>query len=353
VTRRRLGSLGLAALASALTSLAGAPASAEPCPEWTRGKAPAEYPIARFVVGLGVAGGVWSADRGEEPGRNAALADISKQLRVDVASTTVIRERESTSGGHSASVQERSSTSSALVLQGARVVARCFQPESTTFYALAVLDRGDAAARVLADIATLNKQGAGELAAARDKLKGGDPLGAVASLQAALDAAARLGLQGQILVALTGKAAPDAFATGAQLEEVQDQLRAQTVVSIAVADSDELLRAKIKDGLARHRIQSAEGADASLLTVKARAEAMDGGRTTFGASIVRARVSLDLVRTSGGVVLLSATEEAKEGAATAEDARRKAVSRAADAVLAKLDRTIVKLLVPKAAAPGK
>ena len=56
------------------------------CPDWTRGKPPAAYPIDRYLVGVGVVPGVYDAARGEGRGRDAAQTDITRQLRSRVES---------------------------------------------------------------------------------------------------------------------------------------------------------------------------------------------------------------------------------------------------------------------------
>jgi len=133
-------------LAALVPTLLLVPARADAgCPEWTRSGQSPEYPRSRFLVGLGVAGGMPSQAAGEVPAKTAALSDMSKQIVASISSTTTVEASGSSSGGGHFSVQDKSTIKSAIKLPDAQIVARCFDPQQATLYALAAVDVARAA----------------------------------------------------------------------------------------------------------------------------------------------------------------------------------------------------------------
>jgi len=89
------------------------------------GQSPGITP-SRYLVGLGVAGGVPSQAAGEEPAKTSALADMSKQIVASISSTTTVEARVAPAAARSSPSRTNRRSKSAIKLPDAQIVARCF-----------------------------------------------------------------------------------------------------------------------------------------------------------------------------------------------------------------------------------
>jgi len=311
------------------------------CPDWTRGKPPAAYPVDRYLVGVGVVPGVYDAARGEGRGRDAAQTDIARQLVSRVESENDFIEH-GTRHSSSILITVRDRITTSLVGPGARAVDRCWDWKTTTFYLLAVLDRKEAAARVKADVDAANKKGEGELGAAEAALDG-DPLAAIAPMGRALGAADTVDAQSAVLRALAA-AAPPPFASGARLAEVAQRIKAKTRVQLVIDDPD--LRSKISDRLTSAHLESTTVPAQATIRITATVETLRLERSaTLGQFVARVRASVQLIRADSGAVIGSTAREGTNGGPSGEVARRRAVADAAKELMPAVDSLIAPLSI--------
>ncbi len=136
-------------------------------PAWVDGKMEAQYPRALFIVGVGVASSSKEIQGENESiqrrADNQARAEIAKQIRVQIAQQEVDIQREER--GVNASVlssefAEVVNTSSVrLTLEGVEICSHWIDPAEGVYYALAVLNRDEAAGRLAENMDLSVKRG--------------------------------------------------------------------------------------------------------------------------------------------------------------------------------------------------
>jgi len=182
-----------------------APARAESKPEWVKnlGKTP-DYPGARYIVGFGESAG--GQERGErlESAKNAARADIAKQVQVNVESLTLQKEQYA-SGKEDVFLKTLSRSTANLRLDGIRVAETWCTKKGDRCCALAVLDKTEAARGLRAEIESLARE-AGDLCGKARAEAGRDPGRAVEDYLAARGKLSLARRQTGVLLALGGTA---------------------------------------------------------------------------------------------------------------------------------------------------
>jgi hypothetical protein len=363
-SRRRSGSSGRpsrsgAALLLPWLLLTGGCAANKPivpagpaCPAWTRGTIPDEYPRDRFLVGLGIVGHIWEPARGEEPGRTAALADIARQLRAEVRSETTVHTWERTHVDSGTRIDDEASVQSSLTLEGVQVVARCFDPQATTFYTLAVVEREALGRRLRQELEEADGRCRRALEEARRLEGAGQLLEAMAQARSALEAAAQAERFGQTLQAVEPKAAPPPFADRVTVNAYLEQLRARARVGIDAVGADAMLA----DAVAQAIAQSGLGVGATpgprgpgtreVLRVRVRMEDLGSSQSRLvrGALVVRVAVRIDLIRPETGTALDTFRLERTGGGRDEASGRQRAEGELATALRAELGPRIQRIV---------
>ena len=153
-------------------------ASAPSTPDWVNGKS-AKYPDNQYLVGRG------QADAQEEA-RNRARADLAKILEVGVSakSSDVTSFSSGPEGKTESQVSRSITTRTDQIVRGIQIPESWQDPQTKSYYALAVLPRSQAAIGLRADIDRLDAATRGYVAGARNAP---DLLAQVASASRALD----------------------------------------------------------------------------------------------------------------------------------------------------------------------
>jgi hypothetical protein len=153
-------------------------ASAPSTPDWVNGKS-AKYPDNQYLVGRG------QADA-QEDARNRARADLAKILEVGVsAKSSDVTTFTSDGGGKTESQVSRNIvTRTDQIVRGIQIPEGWQDPQTKSYYALAVLPRSQAAMALHADIERLDAATRGYVGGARNAP---DLLAQVASASRALD----------------------------------------------------------------------------------------------------------------------------------------------------------------------
>ena len=153
-------------------------ASAPSAPDWVNGKS-AKYPDNQYLVGRG------QADA-QEDARNRARADLAKILEVGVsAKSSDVTTFTSDGGGKTESQVSRNIvTRTDQIVRGIQIPEGWQDPQTKSYYALAVLPRSQAAMALRADIERLDAATQGYVQGARNTP---DLLAQVASASRALD----------------------------------------------------------------------------------------------------------------------------------------------------------------------
>jgi hypothetical protein len=154
-------------------------ASTPSTPDWVNGKS-AKYPDNQYLVGRG------QADT-QEDARNRARADLAKSLEVAVSakSTDVTKFSSGAEGAKTDSQVSRSvTTSTEQIVRGIQLGDAWQDPQTKSYYALAVLSRSQAAMGLRAEIERLDAATRGYVDQARNSP---DLLAQVASASRAVD----------------------------------------------------------------------------------------------------------------------------------------------------------------------
>jgi hypothetical protein len=153
-------------------------ASAPSTPDWVNGKS-AKYPDNQYLVGRG------QADA-QEDARNRARADLAKILEVGIsAKSSDVTTFTSDGGGKTESQVSRNIvTRTDQIVRGIQIPESWQDPQTKSYYALAVLQRSQAAMALRADIERLDAATQGYVQGARNAP---DLLAQVASASRALD----------------------------------------------------------------------------------------------------------------------------------------------------------------------
>jgi hypothetical protein len=153
-------------------------ASAPSTPDWVNGKS-AKYPDNQYLVGRGQAGT-------QEDARNRARADLAKILEVGVSakSSDVTSFSSGPAGGTESKVSRSIETRTEQIVRGIQIPEGWQDPQTKSYYALAVLPRSQAAIGLRADIERLDAATRGYVAQARSAP---DLLAQIAAASKALD----------------------------------------------------------------------------------------------------------------------------------------------------------------------
>jgi len=178
-----------------------------------------------------VAGGVPSQAAGEEPAKTSALADMSKQIVASISSTTTVEASGSSSGGAQFSIKDKSTIKSAIKLPDAQIVARCFDPQQATMYALAAVDKAVAQQRVSVAVDTAADKAAREMKAVEAAMKKRAPMEALPHLLPAREGIDEVETQLIVLRAIGGNYKGTA-PTRSQFKDLARSLRSKLRVTV-------------------------------------------------------------------------------------------------------------------------
>lgn len=227
-------------LISTQSLLAGSKPSAPPCPPWTQGGSPELCPTELYLCGLGVVSNVWNPAQAEEAGKTAALADIARQLQVDISTTTHVKEQ-LRNGVSSTEIRDQSRSSSELRLEGVSVEARCFDASSATFYVLGRVERLKLAEQLTAQLQATNQAGASELQTARELGNRQLLLDAIGAGQRAREHAREAERLSSMVRGLTKAGSPAPFASVPEVKSLLEALKARAYIQVQLSDPTGIL----------------------------------------------------------------------------------------------------------------
>lgn len=317
------------ALAVALPAAAAAgPDLRDGRPAWISGES-AEWPRLRYVVGVGVAD-----DRATAEDR--ARAEVSRVFatRVVATSSTYSAETARTADGRTARAAEssvsqetRSSTEKDLV--GVEIAAVWQDPATRQVFALAVLDRRQAAERVQARLDAL----AAELRPIAETVAGGERVAAgLAALRYRALARQREPLLSDLEVLRPGSGKSDAAA--ALDAAASAALGRLAVASRVTGDPGGVIAAAVSQGLARAGLTVSDAAQPDLL-VAVDATAEDLGQRD-GWHWTRVNATVAVREASSGRTLLELTESERQATTQAAEGRSRALRAIAARLAARL-----------------
>ena len=296
------------------------------CPEWTRSGQSPEYPRSRFLVGLGVAGGMPSQAAGEEPAKTAALSDMAKQIVASISSTTTVEASGSSSGGAHFSIKDKSTIKSAIKLPDAQIVARCFDPQQATMYALAAVDKAVAQQRISAAVDTAAEKASREMKAVDAALKNKAPMDALTHLKPAREGIDEVETQLVVLRAMGGTykgAAP----TRSQFKDVARSLRSKLRVTvIATGEGSKQVAASVVERLTKLgvEVQTADKvAGAVVIRLEVSEKALVPSAIAAGVSAQEA-ANVEVKRTDTDAVIAGFQKEGRGVGRAEADARSRA-----------------------------
>lgn len=321
-----------ALIATALTLLAGsAPGSGRP--DWIDGES-LEWPRHRYLCGVGSAD-----DRATAEDR--ARAELARVFTARVVSTSssAASEASATAGGvtRSASqvaVSDDTRSTTDKVLEGVEVTAAWQDPSTRQVYALAVLDRRGAAARLRARLAELDaaaRPAEAELASAQEPVAA-----ALAGLRLRGLARRRAPLVADLL--LVEPSADDGSARYARLDAAAGAALARlSVVASASGENAGALEEGVTKGLEALGMRAAAPADGAApdLVLDVTGGVEDLGRRD-GWTWARAHASLSLREARGGRVLVRLEESAREAATLEGEAPQRASRSLSERLAARL-----------------
>ena len=284
------------------------------------------FPSDQFIVGSGVAGLVRDKADGLVRARQAAMAQISKQLETRIESIVELSSSQNAArASRSATLHSKESTSA--VLKNVHYELECFRPGARETETWAVLNKADAVRGANEELAQLNDRGSKLHASARERLGSGkvrDALQILLDIRAlALEAKENL----KILRAL-GAGAPAAFLDDAGLHELErDSLdRSAIYVDISAGSSSE--KSAIEAELTRRKLPVASHGRAAVFRVSGRVTQVSAQYSKLsGAAVVelRADVAIGYVGHSESLASLQVREKGtgadERAAAIAADKR--------------------------------
>ena len=155
---RKVNRLPLVSLVLFLLLLASSPVLAKNPPQWVKAMGhTSDYSPAKYLVGYGDSTNGSTDAENLESAKDAARADIAKQVRVNVQSMTFQKQQDA-SGKVDSFFQTMSKSTADLRLDGIRIEKTWCAKKRNRCCALAVLDKGETAKRLRTEIRTLNGQ---------------------------------------------------------------------------------------------------------------------------------------------------------------------------------------------------
>jgi hypothetical protein len=298
------------------------------CPEWTRSGQNPDYPRARFLVGLGVAGPVPSQAAGEAPAKNAALADMSKQIVASISSTTTVEASASSGGAGHLFVNDKSTIKSAIKLPDAQIVARCFDPQQATMYALAAVDKAVAQQRISAAVDTAGAKASSEMKAVEAALKRKAPMEALTHLRPAREGIDEVETQLVVLRAIGGSYQGEA-PSRSQFKDLARSLRSKLRVTvIATGEGSRQVAAGVVERLTKLgvEVQTADrAAGAVVITLEVSEKALVPSAFAAGMAAQEA-ANVEVKRTDTDAVIAGFQKEGRGVGRAEADARSRALT---------------------------
>jgi hypothetical protein len=338
--------LAAAAACAALACAGAAPGAAgfSP-PEWVATGESAQFPRARYVVGIGVAD-----DRAAAEGRaRAGIASVLK-VRVEAQVRAVEVETSARAGGQVTTASGQQVSHDVLshadeALEGAELVDG-WRDATGRHYVLAAMDRVEAAGRRLGRLAELDAALARELGRCTAD---GDRLARAAAGARMLPLlAAREPLAEQIAV-LTPGAVPPPPRPADELRAAAAGAIGAVVIGVAVLgepDEAHAVESGAVEALTRLRLRVADGTEKPDIAVAAQVDWPDDtsdGRWTYS----RATVALTARATATDDVVASFSESAREAAAAPGEARRRALASLSTAVARRIADAVAAYLATR------
>jgi len=235
-------------------------ASTPSTPDWVNGKS-AKYPDNQYLVGRGQAGT-------QEDARNRARADLAKILEVGVSakSTDVTTYSSGPAGGTESQVSRSITTRTDQIVRGIQIPEVWQDPQTSSYYALAVLPRTQAAMGLRADIDRLDAATRGYVAQSRSEP---DLLAQVAAASRALDSQSeRDGVQRTLqVIDVTGQGVPPEQNSGQLAADLGALLKRLHMKPQAAAGSQDGLERMLSAALSQAGFvpEAGEGAPYVLL----------------------------------------------------------------------------------------
>ena len=299
-------------------------ASAPSTPDWVSGKS-AKYPDNRYLVGRG------QADT-QEDARNRARADLAKVLEVGVSakSSDVTSFSSGAEGAKTESQVSRSIvTRTEQIVRGIQIPEGWQDPQSKSYYALAVLPRSQAAMGLRADIERLDAATRGYVAQARDAP---DLLAQVASAARALDSQReRDALQRTLqVIDVTGQGVPPEQNSGQLAADLAALLKRVHMKPQAASGSQEGLERMLSAALSQAGFVPEAGAAAPYVLVGSLQ--LDDLGLIDGWYWMRGTLEVQLAETASGKVRGNKRWEIKTSSPQKATAQRRALDEV-DAVL--------------------
>jgi hypothetical protein len=292
-----------------------------------------EYPRARYLVGMGVASNVPNQAAGEEPAKANAMADMAKQVLSQVSASTTIEAQATSGAGSRMNIREKAELKSSIKLPDAQIVARCFDPQQATMYALAVVDRGAAIQRITATVDAAAQKATTEMSAIEAALKKNAPMTAVDHLKPARESVDEVDSQLVILRALGGSykgKAPSRSDFKEQARAVRSKTR---VTLVPTGDGSKQVAAAIVERLTKMGVEVQDSERGAAVVIK-----IDVSERALVASAIAAGVSaqesadVQVKRTDTGVLVAGFQKDGRGVGRADSDARTKAFTNLATAI---------------------
>lgn len=303
------------------------------CPDWTRTGQTPEYPRDRYLVGMGVASNVPNQAAGDEPAKAAAMADMAKQVLSQVSATTTIEAQATSGAGSRTNVKEKNELKSSIKLPDAQVVARCFDPQQATMYALAVVERGAAIQRITATINAAAENATTEMSAINGALKKNAFMTAIDHLKPAREAVDEAETQLIILRAMGG-AYKGKAPSRSDFKDLARVVRSKTRVTLVpTGDGGKQVAAAIMERLTKMgvEVQSSERGAAVVITIDVSERALVASAIAAGVS-AQESADVQVRRTDTDAVVAGFQKDGRGVGRADADARSKAFTNLATAI---------------------
>ncbi len=132
----------LALLAAGCAHVPPAPVVAR-CSGWSQPTDPPrdQFPSPSYIVGVGAVSDVLDNADAKNAAESDATGQIAKQLAVEVQAKTSVQQSAGSAGSNVSIKDFATEKTSTLSIPGSQVVATCYEPGTTTYYALEVVER--------------------------------------------------------------------------------------------------------------------------------------------------------------------------------------------------------------------
>jgi hypothetical protein len=305
--------------------IAAACAHAAGAPDWVSGKGSPKYPPNKFITGIGQGDDLQKA-------QDRARAEIAKLFSVKVEQVVNTFQQYTDSDGakgkswlSSSSTNEITKTTVAETLQGVEIRETWVDTKYKVHYALAVLPRSAAEARIseaIMDLDSKIKSSLANAAGARDKIQ------KIRHLMRAFELyKERQGKNGQLsIVSLEGEGIKPSAEVAGTYDALNDELSKLTVSIEIKGDLSAAVTEAITSSLASSRINVKPQDKSTDISVTGKAESLEPESSSIGFVFARAKAFASIVNVADGKTFGTVEKEIREGAKDMQGARISMIS---------------------------